>query len=53
MLAYIKSHFAIIWTSFAVAFSITSLNSIITTIILLLTAAWWIQKNIKEYKKKD
>jgi len=40
-------------TGSVLAFSIVQLNSILTTVILVLTIAWWIQKNIRDYRRKD
>jgi len=40
-------------TTILLGFSITFINSMLSTVILVLTALFWIQKNWRLFKNKD
>jgi len=39
-------------TVLVTVFSLTNINTVITTLILLVTLMYWIQKNIGEFKEQ-
>jgi hypothetical protein len=46
-----KEPLAYISTVFAIVINFMGINEVLTTIILLATLGYWIQKNISQYKR--
>lgn len=46
-----KDYLSYVYTKSIVVFAITEINLWLSTLVLILTVAYWVQKNIKQYRE--